>query len=35
MAESIASTPEQFDAFVKRENAKYQKVVRASGATVE
>jgi len=35
MAESMASTPEQFSAFVKRENAKYEKVVKASGATVE
>ena len=35
MAESMASTPEQFGAFVKRENAKYQKVVKASGATIE
>ena len=35
MAESIASTPEQFSAFVKSENAKYERVVKASGATVE
>jgi len=35
MAETMASTPEQFGAFVKRENAKYEKVVKASGATVE
>ena len=35
MAESMASTPEQFGAFVKRENAKYEKVVKASGATIE
>jgi tripartite-type tricarboxylate transporter receptor subunit TctC len=35
MAESMASTPEQFGAFVKRENAKYEKVVKASGAKVE
>jgi tripartite-type tricarboxylate transporter receptor subunit TctC len=35
MAESTASTPEQFAAFVKGENAKYEKVVKASGAQVE
>lgn len=35
MAESAASTPEQFGAFVKAENAKYERVVKASGATVE
>jgi len=35
MAESIASTPEQFGAFVKAENAKYERVVKASGASVE
>ncbi|MEP6876206.1 MAG: tripartite tricarboxylate transporter substrate binding protein [Burkholderiales bacterium] len=35
MAESLASSPDQFGAFVKRENAKYEKVVKASGATVE
>jgi tripartite-type tricarboxylate transporter receptor subunit TctC len=35
MAETMASTPEQFGAFVKRENAKYEKVVKASGAKVE
>ena len=35
MAEGIASTPEQFAAFVKSELAKYEKVVKASGATVE
>jgi tripartite-type tricarboxylate transporter receptor subunit TctC len=35
MAETMASTPEQFGAFVKSENAKYEKVVRASGAQVE
>ena len=35
MAESAASTPEQFAAFVKSELAKYQSVVKASGATVE
>jgi tripartite-type tricarboxylate transporter receptor subunit TctC len=35
MAENAASTPEQFAAFVKSELAKYEKVVKASGATVE
>jgi tripartite-type tricarboxylate transporter receptor subunit TctC len=35
MAESMASTPEQFAAFVKRELAKYERVVKASGAKVE
>lgn len=35
MAENAASTPEQFGAFVKAELAKYERVVKASGATVE
>jgi tripartite-type tricarboxylate transporter receptor subunit TctC len=35
MAEPIGSTPEAFAAFVKAENAKYEKVVKASGAKVE
>jgi tripartite-type tricarboxylate transporter receptor subunit TctC len=35
MAENAASTPAQFAAFVKSELAKYESVVRASGATVE
>ena len=35
MAESMASTPDQFGAFVKSENTKYEKVVKASGAKVE
>jgi len=35
MAESMASTPDQFAAFVKAENAKYKRVVKASGAKVE
>jgi tripartite-type tricarboxylate transporter receptor subunit TctC len=35
MAENAASTPEQFSAFVKSELAKYEKVVKASGATIE
>ncbi len=35
MAEPMASTPEAFGEFVKRELAKYEKVVKASGAKVE
>ena len=35
MAEIMASTPEQFAAFVKSEHAKYERVVKASGAQVE
>jgi tripartite-type tricarboxylate transporter receptor subunit TctC len=35
MAESMGSTPDQFGAFVKGELAKYQSVVKRSGATVE
>ena len=35
MAESAASTPEHFGAFVRDELAKYERVVKASGATVE
>jgi len=35
MAENASSTPEQFAAFVKTELAKYERVVKASGATVE
>jgi tripartite-type tricarboxylate transporter receptor subunit TctC len=35
MAEPVASTPEQFGAFMKSELAKYEKVVRASGASVD
>jgi len=35
MAEPIPSTPEQFGAFVKRERAKYETVVKASGAKVD
>ena len=35
MAESMASTPEQFAVFVKSENAKYERVVKASGAKIE
>ena len=35
MAEPVASTPEQFAAFMKAELAKYEKVVKASGAKVD
>jgi tripartite-type tricarboxylate transporter receptor subunit TctC len=35
LAEGMPSTPEQFGVFVKNELAKYEKVVRASGARVE
>ena len=35
MAEPIPSTPEQFGAFVKRERAKYETVVKQSGAKVD
>jgi tripartite-type tricarboxylate transporter receptor subunit TctC len=35
MAEPMASTPEAFGEFVKRELTKYEKVVKASGAKVE
>ena len=35
MAESVASTPEQFGAFMKSERAKYEAVVKASGARVD
>ena len=34
MAEASPTTPEQFAAFVKAELAKYEPVVKASGATV-
>ena len=34
-AEPMAGTPEQFASFVKRELAKYEKVVKASGAKVD
>jgi tripartite-type tricarboxylate transporter receptor subunit TctC len=34
-AEPMPGTPEQFAAFVRAENAKYEKVVKASGAKVE
>jgi tripartite-type tricarboxylate transporter receptor subunit TctC len=35
LAEAMPGTPEQFAAFVKRELAKYESVVKASGAKVE
>ena len=35
MAEPVASTPEQFGAFMKRELARYEKVVKVSGARVD
>ena len=35
MAEPVASTPEQFGAFMRRELARYEKVVKASGARVD
>ncbi|MFC7408566.1 Bug family tripartite tricarboxylate transporter substrate binding protein [Hydrogenophaga atypica] len=35
MAEPAPSTPEQFDEFMKRERAKYERVVKISGAKVD
>jgi tripartite-type tricarboxylate transporter receptor subunit TctC len=35
MAETAPGTPEQFAAFVKGELAKYEKVVKASGAKAD
>jgi tripartite-type tricarboxylate transporter receptor subunit TctC len=35
MAEPVANTPEQFGAFMKQELAKYEPVVKASGAKVD
>ena len=35
MAEPAPSTPEQFDDFMKRERAKYERVVKISGAKVD
>ena len=35
MAESLASTSDQFGAFVRAEHAKYQRIVKSSGATIE
>ena len=35
MAEPVSTTPEQFDAFMAAERAKYQQLVKASGAKVD
>ncbi len=35
LAEPVSSTPEQFDAFMAAERAKYQQVVKSSGAKVD
>ena len=35
MAEPVASSPAEFGAFMKSELAKYEKVVKASGAKVD
>ena len=35
LAEPVASTPDQFGAFMKSELAKYEKVVKATGAKVD
>jgi tripartite-type tricarboxylate transporter receptor subunit TctC len=35
MAEPVSTTPEQFGAFMKRELAKYEPIVKASGASVD
>ena len=35
MAEPVPTTPEQFEAFMASERAKYQQVVKASGAQVD
>ena len=35
MAERMATSPEPFAAFVKSENARYERVVKASGAKLE
>jgi len=34
-AESMASSPDRFSAFVRNELGKYEKVVKASGARIE
>jgi hypothetical protein len=35
LAEPAPSTPEQFDDFMKRERAKYERMVKLSGAKVD
>ena len=35
MAEPVPSTPEEFGAFMQRERARYERVVKASGAKVD
>ena len=35
LAEPVATTPQQFDSFMAAERAKYQQVVKASGARVD
>jgi tripartite-type tricarboxylate transporter receptor subunit TctC len=35
MAEPVPTSPEQFDAFMAAERAKYQQVVKSSGARVD
>jgi hypothetical protein len=35
MAEPVATTPEQFEAFMKKELNRYESVVKASGAKVD
>ena len=35
MAEPVATTPEEFGTFMRSELAKYEKVVKASGAKVD
>ena len=35
LAEPVATTPAQFDTFMASERAKYQQVVKASGAKVD
>jgi hypothetical protein len=35
MAEPVPTSPEQFDAFMAAERAKYQAIVKASGAKVD
>ncbi len=35
MAEPVPTTPEQFGELMRREHARYESVVKASGATVD